>query len=216
MILIPPNPGRTATLLPREKLLFVVLAAGIGLRVLAPLRAYPRQNSQSKKDPSFRLFRSANGIWDFFWEVLCQAKVIRERPLPGLAHAFVFWAFCAFALVTLNHCAAGFGLGFLDPAGWFGRSTSTLPPLRAGLRGRHPGPLCPPFSGAAQMARREALLGIGPDCAADLRPDGHLSGLVLRRRRRPCVAVQELWWAHTLTLLAFCRSFRTPSTCTWC
>ena len=50
-----------------------------------------------------------------------QAKVIRERPLAGVAHALVFWAFCAFALVTLNHCAAIFGLGFLDPAGRVGR-----------------------------------------------------------------------------------------------
>ncbi|HTM18186.1 MAG TPA: heterodisulfide reductase-related iron-sulfur binding cluster [Terracidiphilus sp.] len=65
-------------------------------------------------------------LWDFFWEVLCQAKVIRERPLPGLAHAFVFWGFCAFALVTLNHFSVGFGLGFLDPAGFFGRFYSYL------------------------------------------------------------------------------------------
>jgi Fe-S oxidoreductase len=47
--------------------------------------------------------------------------VIRQRPLPGLAHAFVFWGFCAFALVTLNHIAVGFGIGFLTPAGMFGR-----------------------------------------------------------------------------------------------
>ncbi len=38
-----------------------------------------------------------------------------------MAHALVFWAFCAFALVTLNHCAVVFGLGFLDPAGRVGR-----------------------------------------------------------------------------------------------
>ncbi len=44
----------------------------------------------------------------------------RERPLPGLAHAFVFWGFLAFALVSLNHFAAGFGLGFLDADGWLG------------------------------------------------------------------------------------------------
>ena len=44
-----------------------------------------------------------------------------QRPLAGLAHALVFWAFCAFALVTLNHCAVGLGIGFLDPNGWFGR-----------------------------------------------------------------------------------------------
>ncbi|HEY1903207.1 MAG TPA: (Fe-S)-binding protein [Terracidiphilus sp.] len=76
---------------------------------------------KSKKDPNFHLFPIAKRVWDFFWEVLCQAKVIRERPLPGLAHAFVFWAFLAFALVTLNHCAVGFGIGFLNPAGPFGR-----------------------------------------------------------------------------------------------
>jgi Fe-S oxidoreductase len=76
---------------------------------------------QSKKDASFRLFPIGKRVWDFFWEVLCQAKVIRQRPLPGLAHAFVFWGFCAFALVTLNHFALGLGIGFLSPTGPFGR-----------------------------------------------------------------------------------------------
>ena len=52
--------------------------------------------------------RGATG--QFISEVLLQSKVIRERPLPGIAHAFVFWGFCAFALVTLNHFAQGFGL----------------------------------------------------------------------------------------------------------
>jgi Fe-S oxidoreductase len=76
---------------------------------------------KSRKDTGFHLFPIGKRIWDFFWEVLCQAKVIRERPLPGLAHAFVFWSFLAFALVTLNHLAAGLGLGFLNPAGTFSR-----------------------------------------------------------------------------------------------
>jgi Fe-S oxidoreductase len=57
----------------------------------------------------------------FFWEVAAQAKVIRQRPLPGLAHAFVFWGFCAFALVTLNHLAMGFGVRIISPEGGFGR-----------------------------------------------------------------------------------------------
>jgi Fe-S oxidoreductase/uncharacterized membrane protein YhaH (DUF805 family) len=38
-----------------------------------------------------------------------------------VAHAFVFWAFCAFALVTLNHFASGLGVGFLSPDGPIGR-----------------------------------------------------------------------------------------------
>ena len=76
---------------------------------------------QSKKDPDFHLFPIGRRVRDFVWEVMLQAKVIRERPLAGFAHALVFWAFCAFALVTLNHCATIFGLGFLDPAGRVGR-----------------------------------------------------------------------------------------------
>jgi Fe-S oxidoreductase len=60
-------------------------------------------------------------IRKFLWEVMLQGKVIRQRPLPGLAHAFVFWGFCAFVLITLNHVAGGFGLGFLSPQSGFGQ-----------------------------------------------------------------------------------------------
>ena len=74
----------------------------------------------ARKDPGFHLAPIGKRVWDFFWEVLCQAKVIRERPLPGLAHAFVFWGFLAFALVSLNHFASDFRLGFLDAGGWLG------------------------------------------------------------------------------------------------
>src|SRR5579864_7446966 len=80
-----------------------------------------RKIRQAKPDADFRLAPVGKRIWDFVWEVMLQAKVIRERPAAGVAHALVFWAFCAFALVTLNHCATVFGLGFLDPAGAVGR-----------------------------------------------------------------------------------------------
>jgi hypothetical protein len=106
-----------------EKLLLLVLilaSAALFFRRFGPILD---RILKSKKDPNFSLSPIGKRIWDFFWEVLCQAKVIRERPLPGLAHAFVFWGFCAFALVTLNHFAVGFGLGFLDPAGFFGRTS---------------------------------------------------------------------------------------------
>jgi Fe-S oxidoreductase len=109
-----------------EKLLLFVLiaaSAAIFLRRIGPIVS---RILKSRKDPNFSLAPIGKRVWDFFWEVLCQAKVIRERPLPGIAHAFVFWGFCAFALVTLNHFAIGFGLGFLDPEGFFGRSYSYL------------------------------------------------------------------------------------------
>ena len=100
-----------------EKLLFAALAILSGYGFWRRFGKILYKILQSKKDPSFHLSPLGKRIWDFFWEVLCQAKVVRERPLPGLAHAFVFWAFCAFALVTLNHCAVAFGIGFLNPAG---------------------------------------------------------------------------------------------------
>jgi Fe-S oxidoreductase len=76
---------------------------------------------KSKKDPGFHLGNLGLRVWDFVSEVIMQSKVIKQRPLPGLAHALVFWGFCAFALVTLNHLASGFGVGFLSPVGTFGR-----------------------------------------------------------------------------------------------
>lgn len=75
----------------------------------------------ARQDPGFSIDPIAPRVREFIWDVALQAKVIRERPLPGLAHAFVFWGFCSFALVTLDHLAAGFGFRLLDRDGWFGR-----------------------------------------------------------------------------------------------
>src|SRR5687767_4705211 len=72
-------------------------------RVAAILRA-------AKSDPGFELWPLGPRIGKFVWEVLLQGLVIRQRPLPGIAHAFVFWGFLAFGLVTIDHFAAGVGL----------------------------------------------------------------------------------------------------------
>ena len=104
-----------------EKLILVALVLTSGYLFWRRFGVVVSKILESRRDPGFRLFPIGKRVWDFFWEVLCQAKVIRERPIPGLAHAFVFWSFLAFALVTLNHLAVGLGIGFLDPAGGFGR-----------------------------------------------------------------------------------------------
>ena len=105
---------------PPEIILFVVLAAasagGFALRFGRVLRKI----REAKPDADFHLHPIGKRIWDFVFEVLLQAKVIRERPLAGIAHAFVFWGFCAFALVTLNHFATGLGIPFVSRQGWFG------------------------------------------------------------------------------------------------
>ncbi|MCU1336377.1 MAG: putative iron-sulfur cluster binding protein [Bryobacterales bacterium] len=98
-----------------EKLVFGVLLAaslaGFSMRFIPILRRI----LSAKPDAAFSLRPIGPRVRELVWEVMLQAKVIRERPLPGIAHAFVFWGFCVFALVTLNHVAIGFGTRFLRP-----------------------------------------------------------------------------------------------------
>lgn len=116
-----PTPAEPQHFSSTEQLLFAVLAVASVYLFWRRLGPILRNILRSKKDRDFRLFPIARRIRDVVWEVLLQGKVIRQRPFAGLAHALVFWAFCAFALVTLNHCATLFGLGFLDPADPIGR-----------------------------------------------------------------------------------------------
>jgi Fe-S oxidoreductase len=141
-------------------------------------------------------------VREFVWEVLCQAKVIRQRPLAGLAHAFVFWGFCAFALVTLNHFAVGFGIGFLDSAGWFGRFYADFAALFAlacavGILGLfvrrffiRPKWLGKKLSWESGFIALLIFLLMATYLAAFLVPDAG-------------AAARILWWAHTLTILIF-------------
>ena len=100
-------------------LTLVFVAASLAL-FLYRLKPIATNILRSKKDPPNTLAPLGKRAWAFFWEVLCQAKVIKQRPLPGIAHAFVFWGFLAFALVSLNHLAMAIGLGFLDDLGYLG------------------------------------------------------------------------------------------------
>ena len=104
-----------------EKLLFAALAVASACAFWRRFSVVLNKILKSKRDVNFHLFPIAKRIRDFIWEVLFQAKVIRERPAAGLAHALVFWAFCTFALVTLNHGADALGIPFLDPVGAVGR-----------------------------------------------------------------------------------------------
>ena len=184
-----------------EKFVFAALAAtslyGFWRR-FGPILA---KILQSKKNPDFHLFPIGWRVRDFVWEVLCQAKVIRERPLAGMAHALVFWAFCAFALVTLNHCAAIFGLAFLDPAGRVGR-------------------LYFYFAAAFAVACAAGIAGLfvrrflaRPRWLGELSWGSGLVALLIFLLMATYLAAffvegaggaaRTLWWAHTLTLLAF-------------
>lgn len=102
-------------------LLAVLIVASLG-GFLFRFRNVARIVSHAKNDPDFEIGSIPRRIKLFVWEVLLQGKVIAQRPLAGAAHAFVFWGFCAFALITLNHFAAGFGLPLLSRESLFGRA----------------------------------------------------------------------------------------------
>jgi len=59
---------------------------------------------------NFRLDDLGGRFGRFFSEVLFQTRVIRERPVVGVAHLFVFWGFCAFGGFTAMEALRGLGL----------------------------------------------------------------------------------------------------------
>ncbi|HTH54374.1 MAG TPA: (Fe-S)-binding protein [Edaphobacter sp.] len=177
----------------------ILASLGLFLWRFAPIL---RTILRSRKDPSFSLHPLGRRAWDFFWEILCQAKVIRQRPLPGLAHAFVFWGFLAFALVSLNHLANGFNLGFLPPASPIGNfyflfaaawallvaiSITGLFIRRFFVRPLWLGRKVSYESGVIALL---IFLLMATYLAAFFVPEGG-------------AAVKTLWWTHTLTLLIF-------------
>jgi len=167
------------------------------LRFRKPVDAIRR----SRDNPDFHLRPLAPRIRQFVWEVMLQGKVIRERPLPGLAHAFVFWGFGAFALITLNHIAAGFGVPFLSREGGFGKAYFAFVALFAVL-------VAVSIAGLAirRFVARPTWLGkVAPESGGIallifILMVTYLAGLAMHEGTTPARAN---WWLHTFTLLAF-------------
>ncbi|HEX6897467.1 MAG TPA: heterodisulfide reductase-related iron-sulfur binding cluster [Bryobacteraceae bacterium] len=153
----------------------------------------------SKKDPDFQLQPVGRRVSTFVWEVLLQGKVIRQRPIPGLAHAFVFWGFCAFALVTINHFAEGLHIDLIDRHGFFGRFYFAL----AAIFG-----IAVAVSISALAFRRFV---IRPKWLGALSWESGVIALLIFLLMVTYLMTylpggetsRPLWWAHTLTILAF-------------
>ncbi len=200
MIHLLPTPAEPQVFALWERILFVALAGASALLFWRRFGPILGRILHAKRDPDFGLSPLARRVRDFFFEVLLQSKVIRERPLAGLAHALVFWAFCAFALVTLNHCAVILGIGFLDAAGFVGRIYFGVATLFA---------IACAAAIAGLFARR---FFVQPKWLGKLSWESGLIALLIFALMATYLAaffvtapgaVRALWWAHTLTLLAF-------------
>ncbi len=185
-----------------EELLFAILAVASVYLFWRRFGPILRNILESRKDPDFHLFPIGKRIRDVVWEVLLQGKVIRQRPLAGFAHALVFWAFCAFVLVSLNHCAAVFGLSFLNPAGSFSRFYFYFAALfaiacAAGILGLfirrffvRPKWLGTELSWESGLIALLIFLLMVTYLAAFFIAPG-------------TAAARAIWWVHTLTLISF-------------
>jgi len=182
--------------------LFVVALACVSLalflRRFAPIL---RTILAARKEPGYSLRPISPRARAFVSEVLFQSKVIRERPLPGLAHAFVFWGFLAFALVSLNHLALALHLGFLSPSGLFGRFYFAFAAAWAVLVA---------ISIVGLFVRRFIArpIWLGPKPSAESGVIALLIFLLMATYlaaflTHDASALKLLWWAHTLTLLIF-------------
>ncbi len=176
-----------------ERLLLGVLLAASIAGFLWRFAAVLRRIRAAKPDADFSLRPIGPRVRELVWEVMLQAKVIRERPLPGLAHAFVFWGFCAFALVTLNHVAMGFGARFLTPGGFYFQLAAVFAVLVA-------------ISISGLFVRRFVAR---PKWLGELSyQSGVIAFLILVLMLTFLAAFwmgdsKPLWWAHTAALLVF-------------
>jgi Fe-S oxidoreductase len=184
-----------------EKLVLIILiclsAAGFWYR----FRGVVHVISAARPDPGFTLGDLFPRIRSFVWEVLLQGKVIQQRPAAGLAHAFVFWGFCAFALITVNHIATGFGVPILSRGGGFGRIYFGFVALFA---------VAVAISIAYLAVRRFILR---PVSLGKVSPEsGIISGLIFLLMVTYLAGLslsdtsatgRAIWWTHTLALLVF-------------
>jgi len=176
-----------------EKLLFAGLLAasiaGFSVRFVPIVRKI----RSAKPDADFSLRPVGPRIRELLWEVALQAKVIRQRPLPGIAHALVFWGFCAFALVTLNHIAIGFGTRLL--------SSDSLYLLLAAIFA-----VLVAISISGLFVRRFILR---PKWLGDLSYESGVIAVLILVLMLTYLATfwtgdsKPIWWTHTLALLVF-------------
>ena len=184
-----------------EQVLFAALLVASACAFWVRFRQVLRVIRAAKPDQDFRLAPLGRRVRDFVWEVLLQAKVIRQRPWAGLAHALVFWGFCVFAVVTLNHFGTVFGLPFLSRLGVLGQvyfslaaafavlvvvSIAGLFVRRFVIRPKWLGPLSAE-SGVIALLIFTLMIT-------------YLGGLWIGSREP---GSKSLWWLHTMAILVF-------------
>jgi Fe-S oxidoreductase len=157
--------------------------------------------SAARPDSGFELGNLMSRVRTFVWEVLLQGKVIGQRPAAGVAHAFVFWGFCAFALITINHIATGFGVLLFSRDSGFGRIYFGFVAVFAAAVA-----VSITYLAVRRFIERPIWLGqVSPE-------SGIIAGLIFLLMAtylagwflpESGATAHAIWWTHTLALLVF-------------
>jgi Fe-S oxidoreductase len=150
---------------------------------------------------AFALDDLGGRIRRFLVDVVFQARTIRERPIVGLAHAFVFWGFVAFAGYTTVEFFRGLGLIDLTDTRWFFAYRIVLVPFASAVLA---GIL---FLLVRRAIFRPATLGgkvsVESIVIALFIATLMATFLLAFNLEEASVAGRVNWWAHMLVILAF-------------
>jgi Fe-S oxidoreductase len=140
-------------------------------------------------------------IQRFVLDVLLQIRTIRERPLTGLMHAFVFWGFVAFAGYTTVEFLYGLGIADLTETGWFYAYRMVLTPFAIAV-----------LVGIIYLLIRRAFvrpIALGDHVSLEsivialFITTLMVTFLVAFRLEEGTTAAAVNWWVHMLVILAF-------------
>jgi Fe-S oxidoreductase len=176
--------------LERAVLLILMVAASYGF--LRPFGRVLTIILRSKPDADFSLRPIGPRVWRFLCEVVVQRLVIGQRFWPGLAHAFVFWGFCLFGLITVNHFATAFGFAFLERGFYFAIVAVFAAAVALSIAG---------LAVRRFVVRPRWLEPLSPESGLIAFLIFALMATYLVEFWRP--GIKADWWAHTLALLVF-------------
>jgi Fe-S oxidoreductase len=137
----------------------------------------------------------------FLRDVVFQVRTIRERPLAGLMHAFVFWGFVAFALYTAVEFLYGLGIADLTHTRWFEGYRVALTPFAVAV-----------LVGIVYLLIRRAFvrpIALGTHVSLESIVIGlfiatlMITYLLTFTLQEGTAAAEANWWIHAAVILAF-------------
>jgi Fe-S oxidoreductase len=137
----------------------------------------------------------------FLTDVVFQVRTIRERPLAGGMHAFVFWGFVAFGGYTTVEFLRGLGIADFTHTAWFATYRLVLTPFAIAV-----------LVGILYLLIRRAFvrpIGLGPHVSVEsivialFIATLMITFLLTFRLPEETLAARVNWWVHALVILAF-------------